>query len=260
MNNKSTGIFVTLISVLLGMGCSSVTSEKRVRHSVQTHYSVGEGQFSNSISHVLGPPLVDGNRIDELHNGDQVFPAMLEAIRKAQKTITLESYIWKAGKITKQFADALSERARNGVKVHILVDTLGSSKLRRREIVQLRKAGAEFVKFNFPLPFNFLRINHRTHRKIMIVDGKIGFTGGVCLADAWQGNAERGHWRDTHFRVQGPVVGQMQAAFLDNWLQARSQILHGEEYFPELKPVGPTPAQFFKSGARFLSRKKSFLE
>src|SRR5436309_1964444 len=97
MNNKSTGIFVTLISVLIGnMGCSSVTSEKRVRHSVQTHYSVGERQFSNSISHVLGPPLVDGNRIDELRNGDQVFPAMLEAIRGAQKTITLESYIWKA--------------------------------------------------------------------------------------------------------------------------------------------------------------------
>ena len=251
MKSKSNVILLGLLAGLLGnLGCSSLTSEKRIRHFVQAHYSVSEPEFSNSISHVLGPPLVEGNQIDVLVNGDQVFPAMLAAIRGAQKSITLETFIWKSGEVTREFAAALSERAQAGVKVHILVDTMGSSKFSRRDIRQLRKAGAEFVKFNFPLPLKLLRINHRTHRKIMVVDGKIGFTGGVCLADEWQGNADPGHWRDTHFRIQGPVVAQMQTAFLDNWLQARSQILHGENYFPQLHTAGPTSAQFFKSGAR----------
>ena len=251
MKNKKTTALLILTSVLLGnAGCSSLTSEKRVRREVHTHYSVREPEFSNSISHLLGPPLVEGNRIIELVNGDQVFPAMLEAIRGAQKTITLETFIWKSGEITREFTAALSERAQAGVKVRILVDTLGSSKFSTRDQLQLRKAGAEFVKFNFPWPLKIFRINHRTHRKIMVVDGKIGFTGGVCLADDWQGNAEPGHWRDTHLRIEGPVVGQMQAAFLDHWLQARSQIFHGDDYFPQLGPVGSTTAQFFKSGAR----------
>ncbi|HTG45002.1 MAG TPA: phospholipase D-like domain-containing protein, partial [Verrucomicrobiae bacterium] len=243
-------MFVVVTALLSAMGCSSLKDEKRVRHSITAHYAVAEPQFSNSISHLLGPPLVQGNRIDELINGDQIFPSMLEAIRSARKTITLETFIWKSGEVTRQFTDALCERARAGVKVHILVDAMGSSKLRRREIRELRDAGAEYVKFNFPLPFRMLRINHRTHRKIMVVDGKIGFTGGVCLADAWQGNGEPDRWRDTHFRIEGPVVSQMQAAFMDNWLQARSQVLHGDDYFPQLQPIGPITAQYFKSGPR----------
>ena len=250
MNRSSTSILFAVFVLLGTMGCSSITDEKRVRHSITADYAVDNPQFSNSISHLLGPPLVNGNRIDELINGDQIFPSMLEAIRSAKKTITLETFIWKSGHVTRQFTDALCERARAGVKVHILVDALGSSKLHRREIRELRESGAEYVKFNFPLPFRFLRINHRTHRKIMVVDGKIGFTGGVCLADAWQGNGEPDHWRDTHFRIEGPVVSQMQAAFMDNWLQARSQVLHGEDYFPQLHAAGPVTAQYFKSGAR----------
>jgi cardiolipin synthase len=137
------------------------------------------------------------------------------------------------------------------VKVHVIADMMGSSKFRKRDVKQLREAGADFVKFNPPRLFNFFRINHRTHRKIMVVDGKIGFTGGVCFADAWLGNGEQeGHWRDIHFRIEGPVVGQIQAAFMDHWLQARSEVLHGDNYFPALKAIGPATAQFYKSGAR----------
>jgi cardiolipin synthase A/B len=152
--------------------------------------------------------------------------------------------------VSTQFVAALSERARAGVKVHILVDAMGSAKIGHWAQEQLKAAGAEFVKYNPPLPFKILRFNHRTHRKIMVVDGRIGFTGGVCLHDAWQGNAEPDHWRDTHFRVEGPVVGQLQAAFMDNWLQMRSEVLHGKAYFPELKPAGAMRAQNFKSGPR----------
>jgi cardiolipin synthase len=100
------------------------------------------------------------------------------------------------------------------------------------------------------ISIRFFRFNHRTHRKLMVVDGKVGFIGGVCLSDDWSGNAERGHWRDIHFRVEGPVVAQMQGAFCENWLAARSEILHGGDYFPELKSAGSITAQCFPSGPR----------
>jgi cardiolipin synthase len=134
------------------------------------------------------------------------------------------------------------------------VDTIGSYRLSRADRRNLRSAGVELERFNPPVifnlsfPFKLLGINHRTHRKLMIVDGRIGFIGGVCMSDAWSGDGESGKWRDTHFRVEGPVVGQMQAVFTRNWLQARSQVLHGANYFPPLIPAGTMTAQSFASG------------
>ena len=238
-----------LLTLLLGTsGCSTLFPEKRVREAIDANYSVTDPEFATSISHLLTAPLVASNHVVELLNGDQIFPAMLEAIRKAQKTITFEMYIWSSGEISKQFVEALSERARAGVKVHIIVDTFGSGKLPRADREALRAAGAELVNYNPPQPFKLFHFNHRTHRKNMVVDGRIGFTGGVCIHDAWSGNAEPDHWRDTHFRVEGPVVGEMQAVFVDNWIQVRSEVLHGRDYFPELPPAGTMRAQFFKSG------------
>jgi cardiolipin synthase len=130
------------------------------------------------------------------------------------------------------------------------VDALGSARFGQADREQLAKAGAEVAIYNPPMPYKILRMNHRTHRKIMVVDGSIGFTGGVCMSDDWLGNADPPHWRDTHFRVEGPVVGQLQGAFMDNWMQIRSEILHGEGCFPELKPAGSMRAQFYKSGPR----------
>jgi cardiolipin synthase len=206
------------------------------------------------MGQLLGAPLVDSNNIVELINGDRTFRAMLEAVRAAQHSITIEQFIWSSGEVSSQFIEALGERARAGVKVHVVVDTIGSHRLARRDSQKLRESGVEFERFNPPivfnlgLPFKLLRINHRTHRKLMVVDGRIGFIGGVCMSDSWSGDGEPGKWRDTHFRVEGPVVGQMQAVFTRNWLQERSRVLHGKNYFPQLKPAGTMTAQSFASG------------
>ncbi|HEY2083774.1 MAG TPA: phospholipase D-like domain-containing protein [Verrucomicrobiae bacterium] len=225
-------------------------SEKQIRREIKTDYSVSDPQFRNSISALLGAPLVDGNKIVELQNGDQIFPAMIEAIRGAQKTVTLETFIWSSGKVSDQFIDALSERARAGVKVRVIVDWIGSWLLKRKDQRRMTDAGVKVVRLNPLITIRFFRLTHRTHRKLMVVDGKVGFIGGVCISDNWSGNAERGKWRDIHFRVEGPVVAQMQGVFCGNWLAAKSQVLHGGDYFPELQAAGTIKAQCFPSGPR----------
>jgi cardiolipin synthase A/B len=232
------------------LGCRSLTAEKRIQHAIQTDYSVDQAEFGDSVSHLLAAPLVEGNSVLELRNGNEIFPAMITAIRSAKKTVTLETFIWRPGEVSTEFVTALCERAAAGVKVHIIADALASAEMASADIEQLKKAGAEIVKYNPPFPFKVLSINHRTHRKILVVDGRIGFTGGVCLADEWLGNAEPGKWRETHFRVEGPVVGQIQSVFMDNWLEMRGEVLHGRNYFPELKSAGSMKAQHFKSGPR----------
>jgi cardiolipin synthase A/B len=243
---------VVLISA--GVGCSTVTtpvtSEKQIRREIKARYSVEDPEFRASMSHLLGAPLVDGNKVDQLQNGDEIFPAMLDAIRGAQKSINLESFIWSSGKVSTEFVNALSERAEAGVKVHVIVDWLGSLYLKSKDAKRMRDAGVKLVRMNPPLSIRFFRFNHRTHRKLLIVDGKVGFIGGVCISDSWSGNGERRKWRDIHFRVQGPAVAEMQGTFCGNWLAARSQVLHGGDYFPELKPIGTMAAQCFPSGPR----------
>jgi cardiolipin synthase len=240
---------LVLLCCLLAAGCS-VTSEKRISQPLRANYSVDDAQFRTALTHLLGPALIDGNQITALRNGDEIFPAMIKAIRDAQQTITIEQYIWSPGEVNSQFTEALSERARAGVKVHIVVDGVGSMKLRTAHLKPLLEAGVQFARFNPPPWFlRFFKANHRTHRKIMVVDGKVAFTGGICLADEWLGNADREDvWREIHFRIEGPVVAQLQAVFMDNWLETRSELLQGPEYIGEGKREGSVTAQFFKSG------------
>lgn len=247
--------YVIPVLVLAGSaGCSSLTSpvmsEKQIRREIKTDYSVTDPAFRASISSLLGAPLVEGNTIAELQNGNQIFPAMLEAIRGAQRTITLETFIWRSDTIGRQFVDAITERASAGVKVNIIVDALGSWRLKAADVRRMTDAGAKVVRLNPLFSLKFFRFNHRTHRKLLVVDGKIGFIGGVAISDEWAGNAERGKWRDLHFRVEGPVVGQMQGTFCGNWLVAESQVLHGSNYFPVIQPAGSMTAQCFPSGPR----------
>ena len=219
-----------------------------MRRRIERLYSIDDPQFERNMDMILGPAVVSGNRIDALQNGDQIFPAMLEAIRGAQKTITFESYIYWSEDIGKQFADALSERARAGVKVHLLVDAVGSSQLDPEQMKSMTSQGVELRLYR-PLRWNTLaRYNNRTHRKLLVVDGKIGFTGGVGIAGNWTGHAQdANHWRDSHYRVEGPVVAQMQGVLIDNWIKTTGTVLHGEGYFPELFPVGDHSAQVFSS-------------
>jgi cardiolipin synthase len=239
----------SILSLLAGfLALNFMPSEKKIETQLVRQYDASDPQFRRSLGVLLGPPIVEGNKVELLLNGDQIFPAMLDAIRHAQKTITFETYIYWSGAIGKEFTDALAERARAGVKVHVMLDFMGSIKLDRNQIDAMRKAGVQVQRYHKPVWWKLARLNNRTHRKLLIVDGKVGFTGGVGIADKWGGNAQdENHWRDSHFRVEGPVVGQMQAVFTDNWTKASGVVLDGEEYFPPLQKVGDSPAQMFAS-------------
>jgi cardiolipin synthase len=173
---------------------------------------------------------------------------MLAAIRGAKRTITFETYIYWSETIGKEFSDALIERARAGVKVHLMLDFIGSIKMDDASMQAMKAAGIQLQRYHKPVWWKLARLNNRTHRKLLVVDGRIGFTGGVGIADKWRGNGQdENHWRDTHFRVEGPVVGQMQAVFNDNWTKATGVVLDGDTYFPALTAKGDVPAQMFSS-------------
>jgi cardiolipin synthase len=230
------------------------TITRPVTYKLDDGYSIADPQFVNTVSSLLGPPLIAGNEVATLINGDEIFPAMLDAIASAQKTITFETYVYWSGPVGKRFADALSERAKAGVKVHALIDWVGAAQISNDDWNQMKDAGVIIHKyhvFHFYDPFTYKQMDHRTHRKILVIDGVLGFTGGVGIANMWAGNAQdKDHWRDNHYRIKGPVVAQLQAAFADNWLQTTGVVLDGDAYFPRLEPAGNQYGQVFKSSPR----------
>jgi cardiolipin synthase len=240
--------------LLLLTAIPACTLSRPQDYRFETTYSIADPQFQHTVSNLLGPPLVPGNKTTTLLNGDQIFPAMLSAIASAQKTITFETYVFWDGTTGKKFADALCERAQAGVKVHVLVDWIGGAQINSDDWKRMKKAGVILYKhhvFHFYDPFSWGEIDRRTHRKLLVIDGKHGFTGGVGIADMWNGNAQdKDHWRDTHFKVEGPVVNQLQAAFIDNWMQTTGVVLDGDEYFPKIEPAGNQLAQVFASSPR----------
>jgi cardiolipin synthase A/B len=237
---------LTVLAVVISMNFA--TPEKKLERKIEHRYAVADPQFRREMGVLLGPAILHGNRVTDLENGDEIFPAMLEGIRSAKKTITFETYIYWSGEIGRAFADALAERARAGVKVHVLLDWVGSQKMDEALVAEMKAAGVEIQKYH-PLRWAHLgRLNNRTHRKLLVVDGRVGFTGGVGIAEQWSGDAQDAeHWRDTHFQVEGPVVAQMQAVFMDNWIKTTGAVLHGADYFPPLEPVGRGAAQVFSS-------------
>jgi len=249
-----TGKWVTVVAVSIAAALVVVVllnltiGDKKVDVVVEHLYGVEDPRFVRTIGAMLGPEVVGGNRATVLLNGDEIFPALLEAIRAAKKSITFEMFIYWSGDIGKQVSDALAERARAGVKVHVLIDGVGSGKIEDTYVEQLAAAGVQVIRYNPPRWYTLGKVNNRTHRKLMVVDGIVGFTGGVGIADQWTGNAQDpAHWRDTHFRIEGPVVAQMQGAFMDNWTEETGVVLHGDLYFPALKPAGGQLAQVFTS-------------
>ena len=241
-------IVASIVATVIAL--NFIPGEKKIQTRISEIYGIHDPQFLRSISNLLGPPLVPGNQVKELLNGNEIFPPMLAAIRSAKKTITFETYIYWSGEIGKEFAEALAERARAGVKVHVLVDWVGSVKMDQNLLQLMEDSKVEILKYHPLHWYNISRMNNRTHRKLLVVDGKIGFTGGVGIADNWLGHAQDPeHWRDSHFSLEGPAVAQMQAAFMDNWIKTSGEVLHGEDYFPPLKPVGEHYAQVFKSSS-----------
>ncbi len=222
--------------------------ERKISHKIELDYGVNDPRFERSLGQLLGPGILGGNRVTALQNGDEIFPPMLAAIAAAKRSVTLESFIYWEGGIAERFSDALAERARAGVKVHVSLDGAGCDCIRSPLVRRMLAAGCQVEIYNI-LEFSDLdRLNNRTHRKLLVVDGKIGFIGGVGIADVWNGHAQSpGHWRDSHFQVEGPVVGQLQSAFTDNWMDMAATVLHGDDYFPALEPVGTHRCQVFKS-------------
>jgi len=239
-------VLATVAAMLLALNFTS--GEKKLEEQIQREYALHDAQYQRALGVLLGPPILDGNRFEALYNGDRIFPPMLEAIRGAQHSITFETYIYWSGDIGKAFAEALAERAKAGVKVHVLLDWVGSAKIDARFLQQMEDAGVQIRKFHKPSWYDIARMNNRTHRKLLVVDGRIGFTGGVGIAPEWTGNAQDAqHWRDSHFKAEGPVVAQMQAVFMDNWIKVSGEVLHGETYFPALAKAGDARAQVFSS-------------
>ena len=222
-------------------------AERTIHHLITLEHGPEDPRFRRTMSQLLGPPLLEGNKVTALQNGDQIFPAMLSAIQAARRSITFENFIFREGRIVDQFAQSLAERARAGVKVHFLQDAMGCDCLHGSAMRLLKRSGVEVEIFPF---MHFGRFNYRTHRKLLIVDGCVGFIGGVGIGDKWEGQGRLpGQWRDSHYRVEGPVVAQMQQAFMDNWMQIHAVVLHGDDYFPELAPAGDSVCQVFKSSA-----------
>jgi len=251
-HRRSTLLTVLLTALATGalvlLALNFTAGEKKVQQQLPRLYNASSPQFERALGSLLGPGIVGGNEVTELLNGEQIFPPMLAAIRAARHSVTFETYIYWSGDIGKQFADALSERARAGVPVHVLLDWVGSAKMEESYLTEMKQAGVQIEKFHKPHWYNWARMNNRTHRKLLVVDGQVAFTGGVGIAPEWTGRAQDPqHWRDSHYLVRGPAVAQMQATFLDNWLKVTGRVLHGDRYFPPLPRVGTHKAQMFSS-------------
>jgi cardiolipin synthase len=247
---KGTKVFLVLlaIAIVVVLVFYDFASDKALEKEIVCEYGVHDPEFVRVMNYVLGPSIVDGGKIETLLNGDEVFPAMLKAINEAKKTITFETYIYWSGKVGREFTDALSKKAREGLKVHVLLDWVGSGKMQKDLLEEMESAGVQVVRYHEVSWYTLQKLNNRTHRKIMIVDGKVGFTGGIGVADHWLGDAQsKEHWRDTHYRFEGPSVEQMQSVFNENWIELRGELLHGNDYFPAVEKAGNLKTQVFKS-------------
>ncbi|HZF76673.1 MAG TPA: phospholipase D-like domain-containing protein [Acetobacteraceae bacterium] len=230
------------------LALNALPARRQLRYLLPHRRAVSDPGFLREMEGSLAPAIREGCRVETLVNGDRIFPAMLDAIRGARRSINLETYVYWTGMPARLFANALAERARAGVEVRVLLDWQGSIPMNPILIRFMRRAGCDVRRFRRPAWWRLDRMNNRTHRKLMIVDGRTGFTGGVGIAEEWQGDARNaGEWRDNHYQVTGPVVADMQAAFIDNWLEASGELPRGEAHFPELERAGDMRVQLAAS-------------
>jgi cardiolipin synthase len=219
-----------------------------ISYRLSRRTSIHDQGFLYALQSTCQATLVDGNSVDILSNGERFYPAMIAAIEGATRSVNMECYIFQPGRIADQFIAALSERARHGVNVTIVVDAVGSFSLWGRPLRRLRRAGCRIESYQRLRWYSLARINNRTHRELLIVDGRIAFTGGAGIADWWAYPGKyRRPWRDTMARFEGPVVAALQGVAAENWLECCGEILTGPEYFPELTPAGDTTAFVVKS-------------
>lgn len=238
-----------LFSILFVLGCANVIAVREI-----PDITLGDAAFFPTIESHTDAPIVGGNRVEVLLNGNETFPRMLRDISGAKSTITFAQYLYEDGSIAHELAQAFAERCRAGVEVDILLDSHGASKAPSSIIEMMREAGCHVEYFRrveaegILFPWKFLRYNYRSHRRILVIDGRIGFTGGYGISEAWTGDGRTPeHWRDTNARIEGPVVRFLQAAFAESWLETTGIAIGGADYFPRLEPAGNLPAQVVRS-------------
>ena len=221
------------IGLWSGVCSLSTPVEFPPQYGLDHNLTVDDPEFINTMAGAAGVAFVDGNSVLLLNNGDRFYPAMLESIDKAERSITIEAYIYWAGEIGLQFANALAAAAERGVLVKILLDAVGSSSISAEILQILEKGGCNVAWYN-PIRWNRLRrINNRTHRKSLIIDGRVGFTGGAGIADHWTGDAhDDKHWRDLQIRIEGPAVRPLQTGFAQNWLECTGELVTGPYFYP----------------------------
>jgi cardiolipin synthase A/B len=219
------------------------------RHVVLPPLLLGEPSFFPTLEAYAGAPIVSGNAVEVLLNGEQIFPAVVDAIRAARRTITYAQYYYEDGPVARDIAEALADRCRAGIGANVLLDAFGSISMPREYVELMRDAGCHVVWFRPLSQYVFRRYYHRNHRRILVVDGRTGFTGGAGVSRKWMGNGRTPHhWRDTDVRVEGPVVEYLQAGFAENWLEATGMVLGGEAYFPRpIEARGQVHAQVARS-------------
>jgi cardiolipin synthase len=243
----------------LGIAGAAWYATESLRHRREGAYGyelvneieVRSDDFLQAAEALTGAPISEGNDAELLINGDEIFPAFLETIRGAQSTLNVETYVYWTGDIASEVAGAICERAKAGVSCNVILDALGAARMDSSLISTMEDAGVRVRRFRPPKPYALRRLPNRTHRRLLIADGRVGMTGGVGIASEWTGNAEDpDHWRDTHVRVRGPVVRGLQGAFAEHWLEATGEVLAGEEYLPDLEPVDAGgPMQLVRSKA-----------
>jgi cardiolipin synthase len=242
------GRCMKLVMIVLGLlalaGCARVHP-----HIALPPLSLGEPSFFPTLEAYASAPIVGGNSAEFLLNGEQIFPAIVEAIRSAKKTVTYAQYFYEDGPVAREVAEALAERCRDGVGVNVLLDAFGTLSMPKEYSELMTRSGCHVAYFRPLGQYVFHRYNNRNHRRILVVDGRVGFTGGSGVSRKWMGNGRvEHHWRDTDIRVEGPVVEYLQAAFAENWLETTGVVLGGETYFPRpIEPRGEVYAQIVKS-------------
>src|ERR1041385_3163728 len=238
-----------LLALLFTVGCAKVLAVRDIPQIV-----VGEPSFFRTIEAHTDAPIVSGNRIEVLLNGDETFPAMLRDIRAAKSTITFAQYLYEDGSIARDLAQAFAERCRAGVSVNVLLDDHGAGGAPAEIIDTMKQSGClrEFFRRveadGILFPWKLLRYNYRSHRRVLVIDGQPGFTGGYGISEAWTGDGRTPeHGRDTNVRIEGPLVKFLQAAFAESWLETTGIAIGGESYFPRVDPVGEVTGQIVKS-------------
>jgi cardiolipin synthase len=217
--------FVILLVAAGIVGLLLMLAQDQETLKIRSAVSAEDTRHPPYVAALVGAALTRGNRYEVLTNGDQIFPAMLEAIRGAKRRISFETYIYDVGEIAAQFTAALEEAARRGVQVNLVIDSIGGSGMKGDDVKRLQAAGCHIGSFNSLKWYNLEEVNYRTHRKILVVDGEVGFTGGAGIADHWLGHAQdKEHWRDTQIRMRGPIARQVEAAFYENFIETAGDV------------------------------------